>query len=277
MATSEFREYENGVADVLASVVGESGTVQRNVRLPSHAGVRPRQIDVLVTGNIFRVTGTRLIVDCKRWNKRIDAPDVEAFAGLVVDVGADMGILVSAAGAYEGAVNRARTIRGIRIKPLSVAELTSWRPAGTVFQVIEIPGTDAERATRSLREAGLRVTVKEHEAQQVRIEVFRHYGTTNPSGDLQRAQHNLTDKTLAKLGIPHRSASNGITISGGTAGHRWLDIHLPGGANVLKVSAVTEAELENQVVILARELGIPPALLTVDRPDGWPLSAAFPF
>lgn len=41
VATSEFREYEKGVADVLASVVGESATVQRNVRLPSSSGVRP--------------------------------------------------------------------------------------------------------------------------------------------------------------------------------------------------------------------------------------------
>jgi hypothetical protein len=27
-SSSEFREYENGIADVLASVVGEAGTVQ---------------------------------------------------------------------------------------------------------------------------------------------------------------------------------------------------------------------------------------------------------
>jgi SIR2-like domain/Restriction endonuclease len=62
----------------------------------------------LVTGNICGLTETRLIVECKRWNKPVDAADVEAFAGLLVDVGADMGFLVSAAGAYEGAVNRAR-------------------------------------------------------------------------------------------------------------------------------------------------------------------------
>jgi hypothetical protein len=43
------------------------------------------------------------------------------------------------------------------------------------------------------------------------------------------------------------------------------------------VPALTEEEFEDQVIILARNLGIPPALLTVDRPDGWPLTAAFPF
>jgi Restriction endonuclease len=277
MASSEFREYENGVADVLASVVGTSGVVERNVRLPSHTGVRPRQIDVLVTGSILGLTDARLIVDCKRWNRPVDAPDVEAFAGLLADVGADMGILVSAAGASEGAVNRARAIRGLRIKPLSLAELASWRPAGTAVQKIEIPGVDAEHAAKSLREAGLRVLVKKGEAQQVCIEVFRHYGVTGPSGDLQRAQHDLADKILTKLGIPQRSVSSGITISGGTPNHRWLDVHLPGSAGVLKVSAATEAELESHLGRLVRDLGIPRARLTVDRPDGWPVTAAFPF
>jgi hypothetical protein len=86
------------------------------------------------------------------------------------------------AGASEGAVKRARAVRGLRIKPLSLAELASWRPVGTVVQRIGIPGADAERAAKPLREAGLRVIVKEREAQQVRIEVFRHYGTaTEPT------------------------------------------------------------------------------------------------
>jgi|HubBroStandDraft_6_1064221.scaffolds.fasta_scaffold71499_5 hypothetical protein len=43
------------------------------------------------------------------------------------------------------------------------------------------------------------------------------------------------------------------------------------------MSAVTEADLEIQVAILARDIGIPPALLTVNRPADWPLTAAFPF
>jgi hypothetical protein len=69
----------------------------------------------------------------------------------------------------------------------------------------------------------------------------------------------------------------GITINGGTPGHRWLNVRLPGGTDVLMMSAVTEADLEIQVAILARDIGIPSALLTVDRPVGWPLAAAFPF
>jgi hypothetical protein len=87
-------------------------------------------------------------------------------------------------------------------------------------------------------------------------------------------QHELADKTLAKRGIPHRSLSNGITIGGGTPSHRWLDVHLPGRVGIFKALAATETQLENQLVILARDLGVPSALLSVDRPDGWPLTSA---
>ena len=64
---SEYRDYENGVADVLAYLAGESATVRRNVRLPSRSAGRPRQIDVLVTGRIFGMADATLVVDCKRW------------------------------------------------------------------------------------------------------------------------------------------------------------------------------------------------------------------
>jgi hypothetical protein len=149
VATSEFREYENGVADVLASVVGAAGTVQRNVRLPSSSGVRPRQVDVLVTAS--------------------------------------------------------------------------------------------------------------------------------PSGDQQRSQQELVRATLAKLGIPHTPVSNGWTFSGGTPRHRWLEVRLPRNPYILRVSAADEAELEGQLLGLASDFGVPRDRLTVDRPAGWPLAAAFPF
>lgn len=129
-SASDFREYENGVADILASVVGEDAEVTRNVRLPSKSGVRPRQVDVLVTGTVFGFPGTRLIVDCKRRKRALDAPDVEAFVGLIDDVGGNMGLLVSASGAGDGAVNRALSLRGIRVKALSVAELARWATRG---------------------------------------------------------------------------------------------------------------------------------------------------
>lgn len=276
MADSEFREYENGVADVLAAVVGEAGVVRRNVRLASGSGGRRRQIDVVVEGNIFGVTDGRLIADCKRWKKVIDKADVEAFIGLVEDVGADMGILVSAAGASDGAAGRARTARGVRIKPLSVAELNAWRSAGTVFKIVEINPADLERAAKALREAGLRVMVKESDSSLVRIEVFRHHGTANPSGEIQRAQHELTEATLAKHTIPYTSPGHGLIFSGGTPNHRWIDVRVAGNP-FLKVLAADEVELGVEMERLAVQFGVPKELLAAERPEGWPFDRAFPF
>jgi hypothetical protein len=277
VAGSEFREYENGVADVLASVVGEGGVVRRNVMLPTRDGKRRRQIDVLVEGTILGLTGARLIVDCKRWKTRTDVGDVDKFIGMVEDVGAVLGILVSAVGATSGAAERAEGARGVRIKPLSITELNRWRPAGTVFEPFEIDPSDLEVAAKYLREAGLRVEVKEVTEDCTRIEVFRHYGTVSPSGDMQREQHDLADAVLSKRGIAFRPIGTGVTIQGGTPNHRWIEVHFGEGGFVMKVLADSEAELDTQLEMLTSAYGVPRAMMIVKRPDGWPSASGFPF
>jgi hypothetical protein len=217
-----------------------------------------------------------MIVDCKRWKKAIDVADVDTFIGMVEDVVADMGILVSAAGASDGAVKRAQAARGVRIAAVSVDELTGWRPAGTVFRTIAIPLPSLEKATRALREAGLRVTVHDVDDELVRIEIFRHHGTANPSGEMQQAQHQLSDVTLDKLSISRRTLGQGFVLGGGTPNHRWLQV-CANGTPLAKVMASTEAELVDQLNMLTCQLGIPVELLTVERPDGWPFARAFPF
>ena len=169
-----------------------------------------------------------------------------------------------------------RTKAAIWVKPLTVTQLAAWRPSGTLFHVIEIPPADLERTTKSLREAGLRVRPKVASAEQVQVEAFRHYGTTSPSADVQRGQAELADTTLTKLQIPHRMVSHGFTIGGGTPRHRWIAVQLPGSLGVLNVSAASEAELEDHMIRLARDLGMPRDMLTVEHPDGWPLVATFP-
>jgi hypothetical protein len=215
---------------------GDPRGLGRLERLPSKSGVRPRQIDIVATGTVFGIPDTRLIVDCKRRERALDAPDVEAFVGLIDDVGGNMGLL-------------------------------------------ELPIGDLERAAKSLREAGFRVHRKEDEAtapQQVRIDVFRHYGTTNPSADIQRSQLDRADAVFAKLGVSYRLVSHGLSISGGTPRHRWIDLHFPGGG-ILKALAATETELEAQVARYAEDLGIPRSSIVIDRPENWPLPVGFPF
>jgi len=277
--SNEFREYENGIADILAAVAGAHATVRRNIELPAGAdGRRRRQIDVLVEGRLFALTEARMIVDCKRWKKPIDVADVDAFLGMVADVRADAGMLVSASGASAGAVDRAAAVGGIRIKTVSLAELRSWRPRGTVFKTIELGPGELAQAAKALREIGLRVApLPGEEGSAVQVEVFRHHGVENPSGELQQTQHRETEQTLDRLRIAYRTVNQGIVISGGTPGHRWLPVTVNGvGAGVM-VLAATEADIELELDRLAPRLGCARRQLDVTRPGDWPIEGAFPF
>lgn len=277
MATSnDFREYENGIADILSSVVGERAAVRRNVQLPANTGGRSRQIDVLVEGSLFGLTEARMIVDCKRWKKRIDVADVDAFLGMVEDVKADAGMLVSSSGASTGAIDRARAVRGVRLKAVSLTELRSWRPQGTVFETIELDSDALTMAAKALRELGLRVLPgSEQDASSFTIEVFRHHGVSNPSGELQQTQHQAAQQVLDRLGVRYRWVGHGVVIGGGTPGHRWLPVTSNGAETGWKVLAATEADIERELNQLAPDGGPAREHLDVVRPSGWPFGNAF--
>jgi hypothetical protein len=66
-----------------------------------------RQVDTLVVANLGPLS-VRILVDCKRYKKKVDVKDVESFLGFMSDVGVSKGGLVTSVGYTEAAVNRAR-------------------------------------------------------------------------------------------------------------------------------------------------------------------------
>jgi hypothetical protein len=121
-------DYEDGVAVLLAEKFADRGKVERNVRLPSVSGGRDRQIDVLVRVPLADIGEELMVVDCKRYGSKVDVKDVDAFIGLVEDVGAAMGLLVTTEGYTRGAVARARAARGILVEVIRVDDLPTWEP-----------------------------------------------------------------------------------------------------------------------------------------------------
>jgi Restriction endonuclease len=120
-------DYEEGVATLLAEKFPD-GVVERDVRLPSKSGVRDRQVDVLVRLPLADMVEQTIVVDCKRYGSYVDVKDVEAFIGLVDDVGADLGVLVTTEGFTAGAAARAASVRGIRVQVIPLSELPTWEP-----------------------------------------------------------------------------------------------------------------------------------------------------
>lgn len=121
-------DYEYGVAELLALKFGDRANVEHNVRLPSRSGGADRQIDVLVRIPLADVGEALMVVDCKKYGTKVDIKDVEAFVGLVRDVGAPMGLLVTTEGFTSGARTRVAAERGIHIQVVRVEDLPRWEP-----------------------------------------------------------------------------------------------------------------------------------------------------
>ncbi len=272
---SDFREYENGVADILSFLFGDAATVQRNVHVPPRRGQRRRQVDVLVRGRVFGLDDVTLAVDCKAWARRVAVGDIDRFLGFLDDVGADLGLLVSASGYSAAAQLRLENERGAWAKLLTLNELSAWSPRGTRSVSFRLNAAQAGRAAEALRAKGLRVRPDpelRRSDDEIVLTAFGHFGSDPAKDELApRAQ-----AALAAAGLSAEMASAGVTISGGTPAHRWLEVTGPGGAHLgLKVLAGTEDEAEQELKQVAETLGLPRALLGIERPPGWPVKGLF--
>lgn len=97
----DWREYQNQTAELFRSI-GCSADIERSV-----PGVRGQHVvDVWVTRNIYGLEH-RWAIETKHWRKRVSKLHVVALKGIVDDVGADRGVLLSSSGFQAGAISMA--------------------------------------------------------------------------------------------------------------------------------------------------------------------------
>jgi hypothetical protein len=101
----DWKQYEQEISKYFQSEY-PSAQITYNARIPGKFSKIERQVDLLVEEHAadFRI---RIIVDGKYRDKRIDVNDVEAFLGLLRDVGAQQGVMISREGYTKAAINRA--------------------------------------------------------------------------------------------------------------------------------------------------------------------------
>jgi hypothetical protein len=83
-----------------------TANIVRDARIIGKLSKQERQIDLLVEDHPSDFL-IRVVVDAKFRNKRIDINDVEAFLGVLRDVEAHVGVMISPLGYSEAAINRA--------------------------------------------------------------------------------------------------------------------------------------------------------------------------
>ena len=98
--------YEQQIFDKLHELFPNSN-IQKNQKVIGRYSERSRQIDILVkSSSIGREV--LIIIDCKKFSKKINIKTVESFIGFSEDVGAHIGIMITNVGYSKSAEKRAK-------------------------------------------------------------------------------------------------------------------------------------------------------------------------
>ncbi|MGL4560120.1 MAG: restriction endonuclease, partial [Afipia sp.] len=126
MRRNDWEIYERMIARLIADQASTEFCVTPNARIVGKISGRSRQIDVLMETRHDTDNTRRVIVDAKKRTRKIDVKEVETFIGMMEDVQATHGYLVSPSGHTKAAEKRAQQTVSIRIVPLD--RLTDFDP-----------------------------------------------------------------------------------------------------------------------------------------------------
>ena len=128
-----WKAYERQIFEALKSNAAKDAEVTFDYggtqRLRGRFSGIDRQIDVLVRGTFAGLPMMHtMVVDCKLFNRKLDVTHVEAFAGLVADVGAQLGLLITSEGFSQAAKRRAEGFSKVQLEIVELDELERWIP-----------------------------------------------------------------------------------------------------------------------------------------------------
>jgi hypothetical protein len=106
---SDYKELEKLVARIQQQLAPRSEVIH-NTKLVGRRTQRMRQIDVLVKDKVAQFD-INIVIDCKDYKYPVDVKGVEEFSGLLVDVGAQKGVLVCPKGFTDTAKVRAEGLQ----------------------------------------------------------------------------------------------------------------------------------------------------------------------
>ena len=122
----DWKTYENEIHEHLAMLY-PGASIRRNVQLFGQHSKRTRQIDVLIEDEVagFRI---RIAVDGKYFSRRVNVRHVESFVGLLEDVGATHGLMVTPHGYSTAALRRARShTKDVVLDVLNLSDLRDYQ------------------------------------------------------------------------------------------------------------------------------------------------------
>lgn len=115
--------YENQIFDHLKSKY-PGYTFKKDDSIDGRFSKVPRQIDIAMRSKVAG-SDSLMVIDCKCFETKVDVKDVESFIGMLEDVGAHFGVLVTNKGYTAAAKNRAK-IRDVRLDVVAFADIDEY-------------------------------------------------------------------------------------------------------------------------------------------------------
>lgn len=125
----KWQRFESLVANVQKTLSPKS-KVNQNERVFGKHSQTWREVDITIRQDVGQFD-LFIVIDCKDYSIPVDVKDVEEFIGLVEDVAANKGAIVSASGFTEAAKKRAES-SGIDLYRLVDAEAHDWQTYVTI-------------------------------------------------------------------------------------------------------------------------------------------------
>jgi Restriction endonuclease len=104
VAIPDWKKFEELAAAIQRELAADA-IVTENAKLVGKSGTS-RQVDILIEEQAGQFK-LRIAIDCKDYKERVDVKEVEAFIGLIEDIGAHKGAMIAANGFTETAKSRA--------------------------------------------------------------------------------------------------------------------------------------------------------------------------
>ena len=122
---ADWKQYERFVSALCANEHSdEHTTVVSNAKITGAISGILRQVDVLIDKRFSSNVSRRIIVDAKRYSRKVNIADVERFESMMRDCRAEHGFLVCPEGYTQGALRRAQD--NITLKLLSLADFEGF-------------------------------------------------------------------------------------------------------------------------------------------------------
>lgn len=129
----EWQQLETLVAEIQKQLA-PGARVTHNAALPGYDSETTRQIDVLVEQSVGQFS-MFIVIDCKDYKVPVNVKGIEEFIGLVKDVRAHQGCLVSAKGFTRSAKKAARRANIALYSPVDTAP-HKWQTRGLALPVL---------------------------------------------------------------------------------------------------------------------------------------------